>query len=122
VVVAGRFSIMQRKDAVVTGAPADPFDVELRRVVDRLRRCSVEALAGPVGRWPSRADAAYAVAQALADAAATVAGEPRRLLPRLGDSVVADQLAVCGADLLAVAVDDVPDDVLALVVELRRAL
>jgi hypothetical protein len=101
----------------------DPFGVELRRVVDRLRRCSLDALrTPPVGRWPSRADAAYEVAQALADAAAVLAGEPRRAVPRLGDPVVADQLAVCGADLLDVAGESVPPEAHALLVELRRAL
>jgi hypothetical protein len=106
----------------VPAAPSDPFDVELRRVVDSLRRRPIEALSAPTGGGGSRADAAYAVAQALADAAAALSGEPRRALPRLGDQVVADQLAVCGADLRAVAADGVPADVLALLVELRRAL
>jgi hypothetical protein len=100
----------------------DELETELRRVVDRLRSASLTALADPAGRWPSRADAAYALAQALADAAAAAGGDPPRALPRLGDPVVADQVAVCGADLLDAARDDVPADLLELVAEVRRSL
>jgi len=91
-------------------------------VVDRLRASSLDALGRPVGRWGSRADAAYAVAQALADASADLEQLPPRVLPRLSDAVVADQVAVCGADLLAAGHGNAPADVLDLLVEVRRAL
>ena len=54
---------------------------------------------------PTRADAARAVAQLLADSAADLEGGPRRTLPRLADGAVGDQVAVCGHDLLAAAAD-----------------
>ena len=50
---------------------------------------------------PSVAERAHAVAQALADAAALVSGVSRRLVPRLGDLAVGDQVAVTGHDLIA---------------------
>ncbi|RZS87334.1 hypothetical protein EV189_2759 [Motilibacter rhizosphaerae] len=79
----------------------EDLQTELRRAVDRLRTTALSALARPGADGRTPADAAYSVAQELADAAARLEGEPARPLPRLGDPVVADQLAVCGADLLA---------------------
>ena len=102
--------------------PTGLLETELGRVAGRLRASSLDALGRPVGRWGSRADAAYAVAQALADAAADLEKLPRRALPRLPDSVVADQVAVCGADLLTAGHGNAPADVLDLLVEVRRAL
>lgn len=82
-------------------APRERVEVELARVVDRLRSMSLARLAAPLPPYDSRADAAHALAQRLADAAAAVAGQPSRPLPRLGDPVVGDQVAVTGHDLLA---------------------
>jgi hypothetical protein len=75
--------------------------VELDRVVDRLRSMPLTKLSAPWPPYPSRAAGARALAQRLADAAADVSGEPRRVVPDVGDSAVGDQVAVTGADLLA---------------------
>lgn len=82
-------------------APRERVEVELARVVDRLRSMSLARLAAPLPPYDSRADAAHDLAQRLADAAAALAGQPCRPLPRLGDQVVGDQVAVTGHDLLA---------------------
>ena len=86
-------------DAVAQTAAGVAADV--RRVADRLRSLSQARLAAPCGGYPSAADAGRAVAQSLADAAAALEGEPIRLLPRLSDFAVGDQVAVTGHDLLA---------------------
>ncbi len=75
--------------------------VELDRVVDRLRGMPLTKLSAPWPPYPSRAAGARALAQRLADAAADVSGEPRRVVPDVGDSAVGDQVAVTGADLIA---------------------
>lgn len=87
---------------------------DVRRVSDRLRSLSAARLAGPPGPpadgmppYASRAQAARAAAQALADAAgafeaAAAGGGPvGRLLPELADFAAGDQVAVTGNDLLA---------------------
>ena len=58
--------------------------------------------AAAVGGGPalSRAEAAAAVVQRLADVGADAAGEPRRVVPREADTVLADQLAVMVDDIL----------------------
>ena len=81
----------------------DEIALEVRRVTDRLRTCAVSALAAPVAGWPSRAQAAYDTAVSLVRSTSALEGGPARKLPRVGDTVVADQLAVCAADLLAAA-------------------
>ena len=81
----------------------DDISTEVRRVTDRLRTCALSALSAPVDGWPSRAEAAYDTALALVRATAALEGAPVRALPRVADTVVADQLAVCAADLLAAA-------------------
>lgn len=88
---------------------------DVRRVADRLRSLSQARLAAALPPHPSRAAAARAVAQVLADAAQgieerTAAGEPTwRVVPELSDFAVGDQLAVTGHDLLAAA-DGLPVD------------
>ena len=79
------------------------YDAQLGRTVDRLRSLSLARLAGPFEPAPTRADAARALAQRLADDAAALAGEPVRAVPRLADRAVGDQVAVCGRDLLEAA-------------------
>lgn len=98
--------------------PTEParLDLELERVCDRLRTMSLVRLSAPLhgpatgvgpapDRWvttpTSRAGAARALAQELADRAAELAGQPHRTLPHLPDPSVADLLAVCGHDLSA---------------------
>ncbi|NHC14454.1 hypothetical protein [Motilibacter deserti] len=84
------------------GTPRDELEREVRRVADRLRTLAVGRLGEPAPPWPSRAAAARAAAQALADAAAQLEGEPRRELPGLADTASGDLVAVCGSDLLSV--------------------
>ena len=79
----------------------DRFEADLRRTVDRLRTLGLDRLKASFAPEPTRADAAYAVAGRLADAAADLDGGPRRALPRLADQAVGDQVAVCGHELLA---------------------
>ena len=71
----------------------------------------------------SRADAARALAQDLADRAAVLVGGPPRPLPRLPDLAVGDQVAVTGTDLvLAAAGHPDPGGLVAAAVERCRAL
>jgi hypothetical protein len=55
---------------------------------------------GAAGAVGTRADVAAAVVQRLADLGADTEGRPRRVVPRLEDTVLADQLAVLADDLL----------------------
>ncbi|RKS80718.1 hypothetical protein CLV35_0184 [Motilibacter peucedani] len=88
-----------------TERAADDLEVETRRVVDRLRTLALDALARRADEDAdgdrTRADLAHATAQALAAAAAELEGTGRHVVPRLADSTVADQVAVCAADLAA---------------------
>lgn len=110
---------------------ADPgrlLAVQLERTVDRLRALGIARLSASFEPEPSRAAAARAVAQRLADDAADLEGEPRRALPVLADAAAGDQVAVCGHDLLAAASgreadDDVAPRLIAaadLLLDLRR--
>ncbi|GGM19846.1 hypothetical protein GCM10011608_00580 [Micromonospora sonchi] len=91
-------------------------DVELGRGVELLvrqvghwqqPRWSAAASAGNV----SRADLVHRLVQEIANLAADTEGQPRRTVPRLdNDLVLADQLRVVAADLLAA---DPSDEVLA---------
>jgi hypothetical protein len=84
----------------------DELAADVRRVSERLRGLSQSRLAAPAPPYHSRADAARAAAQALADAAQGLADReaeaepPWRTLPRLADFAVSDQVAVTGRDLL----------------------
>jgi len=85
--------------------PPDPGDparlaVEIERTVDRLRSLSAVRLAAALPDGRSRAAAAFALAQVLADRAAGLEGQPVRRLPDLPDLAAGDVLAVCGHDLL----------------------
>lgn len=80
---------------------ADDAAVELGRVVERFRTMPLTRLEAP---WPphaSRAAAARSLAQWLADRAARLGGWGRHEVPDVGMAAVGDQLAVTGADLLA---------------------
>ena len=70
------------------------------RLADRLRSLSDVRLARPLPPAGSRADAAHALAQRLADHAAALEGGTSRVVPRLHDLAVGDQVAVTGADLV----------------------
>ncbi len=75
---------------------------EVRRLADRLRALGPARLARPLPPYASAADAAHAVAQAVADLTAPLEGAQSRVVPRLTDAAVGDQVAVCGNDLVAV--------------------
>jgi hypothetical protein len=87
----------------------EPLRVEVRRVADRLRSMSQERLTRPFPPYASRAAAALALAQLLADTAQDLgrserdAGGGRRTVPDLGPLAVGDQVAVTGTDLVTVA-------------------
>ena len=103
------------------------FADDVRRLADRLRGLSEARLDGPLPPHASRAAAARALAQLLADAAQDLEepGAPRRTVPDLGVFAVGDQVAVTGADLLAAAGStdrDVPAEVVESVADLRRRL
>ena len=94
---------------------ADELAADVRRVADRLRTMSAARLAGrpapPEDGMPpyrSRAQAARAAAQTMADAAAALESAAVgggwvewRSLPELADFAVGEQVAVTGHDLLA---------------------
>lgn len=84
-----------------TPAPEDPdrLILEATRTCDRLRSLSLVRLAASLPDGRSRARAAFDLAQDLADAAAELAGHPRRVLPDLADPAAGDVLAVCAQDL-----------------------
>ena len=81
---------------------------ELASLVDRLRLWTPSRWAAAADPWGARADLGRHLAQWLADRAAGLEEQPRRALPVLHpDLLVADQLAVTGADL--VRADPPPD-------------
>jgi len=82
--------------------PRERLQADLQRTVDRLRTLGLTRLSASFAPEPTRADAARAVAQRLADVTADLEGRPRRPLPVLGVQATGDQLAVTGHDLLAV--------------------
>jgi hypothetical protein len=112
-------------DALLLGLGRD-----IERVSDRLRGLSDARLAAAAPPYASRAEAARATAQTLADAAAGLEAErdavvsPEvsadagrevgapvwRELPELIDLSAGDQLAVTGHDLLVAARPSAPDD------------
>lgn len=109
--------------------PRERLQADLTRTVDRLRTLGLARLEASFEPEPTRADAARAVAQHLADLAADLEGEPRRTLPVLGVQAAGDQVAVTGHDLLAAAAaSDVPDvdarltEAADLLLDLRRRL
>ena len=81
--------------------PADLLRRESRSLVQRLRLWTPARYAAGAPPWGTRADLVLHLAQACADAAADLEGEPRRRVPRLdSDLGLADQLAVTSDDLV----------------------
>jgi hypothetical protein len=81
--------------------PDAPLAKELDALVQRLRLWTPARWAAACPPWGTRADLGRHLAQWCADQAALLEGGPRRQLPVLApDLLVADQLAVTGADLL----------------------
>lgn len=99
-------------------AAQEQVRTELDRVVDRLRTMPLARLDAPWPPYATRADGARALAQRLADRAADLGGAPRRVVPDVGAAAVGDQVAVTGADLLAL--DPGPDDLAAMAADLRE--
>ena len=88
-------------------APVDLLRRESRSLVQRLRLWTPARYAAAALPWGSRGDLVLHLAQACADAAAELEGEPRRTLPRLdSDLGLADQLAVTSDDLVRAAPGD----------------
>lgn len=89
---------------------------DIERVSDRLRGLSTARLAAAAPPHASRAAAARATAQTLADGAAGLEARrdpvepPWRVLPELDDLMVGDQVAVTGHDLVTAAQGAAPDD------------
>ena len=82
----------------------DVLDKEIRSLVQRLRLWTPQRWAATADPWGTRADLGRHLAQWLADAAADLESQPRRVLPVLKpDLLVADQLAVTGDDLVRAA-------------------
>jgi hypothetical protein len=86
----------------------DPLDVlrrELRSLVTRVRGFSATRFAAGAPPLGTRADVAFHLAGELARLGAAAEGAggdvTRRVVPRLGDFVLPDQLAVVGGDLVA---------------------
>lgn len=74
---------------------------EVGSLVGRLRLWTPARWAAAAEPWGTRADLGRHLAQWCADRAAELEGRPRRALPVLApDLLVADQLAVCGDDLV----------------------
>lgn len=87
--------------------PADParIAVEAARTADRLRTLSLVRLAAELPDGRTRAGATLALAQRLADRAATLDGRPARRLPALPATATGDVLAVCANDLVEALAD-----------------
>lgn len=84
-----------------TDAPVDLLRRESRSLVQRLRLWTPARYAAAAPPWGARGDLVHHLAQACADAAAALEGEPPRALPRLdSDLGLADQLAVTSDDLV----------------------
>ena len=90
--------------------PPDPTGLlrrESRSLVQRLRLWTPARYAAAAPPWGTRGDLVRHLAQACADAAAELEGEPRRTLPRLDNDLgLADQLAVTSDDLVRAAPGD----------------
>ncbi len=95
-----------------TRSPAGRLVVEVGRTADRLRSMGVARLGAAFEPEPTRAAAARAVAQRLANAAADLLGDGHRAVPVVAVSAAGDQVAVCGRDLFdAASVSTVPSGV-----------
>jgi hypothetical protein len=86
--------------------PQDPVALlrrESRSLAQRLRLWTPARFAAAAPPFGSRGDLVHHLAQDLADAAAAAEGQPLRLLPRLDDLALPDQLAVTADDLVRAA-------------------
>ena len=86
-------------------AQIDDLSDEIERVVTRLRTLGPARLTARHPGGGTVAAGAHQLAQLLADATVRLEGEPPRVVPRLGDHAVADQVSVTGRDLLTALED-----------------
>ena len=92
---------------------AQELHAQLDRLVDRLRAMALTRLDAPFEPEPTRTAAAIALAQRLADAAATLEdpGTPRRRqVPVVSAAAAGDLVAVTGGDVLAAAAGRAADE------------
>ena len=105
---------------------AERYAADLMRTVDRLRTMGTARLAAVFEPEPTRADAAFALIQVIAQRAAVQEQLAAPPVPRLADLALGDQLAVVGRDLLMAARERQAVDVLVQtadeLLELRRRI
>ena len=90
-------------------------------LLPRLRRWNADGWTVPAGDG-TRGSVAAATAQRLADLGADAEGRPRREVPRLADTVLADQLAVLVDDVLRTGSPAAAEAAAAELAALRTAL
>ena len=90
-----------------TDGPVALLRRESRSLVQRLRLWTPARYAAAAPPWGTRGELVRHLAQACADVAADLEGEPRRTVPRLdSDLGLADQLAVTSDDVVRAQPDD----------------
>jgi hypothetical protein len=89
----------------VQPAAVEVLSRELRSLVTRLRGFSPPRFAAAAPPFPTRGDVAHHLIVTLARSGTALEGVAVPDVRRLADHVLADQLAVVGADLLAVLAD-----------------
>ena len=93
------------------------------RLVNRVSHWTPPRWAASSRSGRSRAEVVYELVQQIADRAADAEGEPRRVVPRLGnDLALPDQLRVVAADLLAAGDEPVCAEAAELVRQAHRTL
>lgn len=105
---------------------AERYAVDLRRTADRLRAIGAARLAASFAPEPTRAEAAFALIEVMAERVAHVDGSEPRAVPRLADMALGDQLAVIGRELLIAARERADVEILVRtaddLVDLRRRI
>jgi hypothetical protein len=94
----------------------------LPTLLPRLRRWTADGWALPAVGGGTRASVAAAAVQRLADLGADAEGRPRRPVPGLGPTVLADQLAVLADDVVRTGDAAAIDAAAAELAALRTAL
>jgi hypothetical protein len=98
--------------APLVSEAAERYAVDLRRTVDRLRAIGAARLAASFAPEPTRAEAAFALIEVMAERVAHVDGSEPRTVPRLADMALGDQMAVIGRELLIAARAQANPDIL----------
>jgi hypothetical protein len=93
----------------------DDFQAAMRRLLAQVGHWETGRWGGAAGTAAgTRGDLMHGLVQRLADLAAAAEGRPGRPVPRLADTILADQVRVMADDLLAA---DPPDETLAAAAE-----